>query len=111
MKEELADNLMIFPAKVAIKLYSKFRAKVQQSHTYWRGAFELFPELAIDVTLFKKVSEEKLPSLKKYSKKVEFDKNEAQGKIKPDKVQYLQDDNLMNPVGAEDIIKGYFYGK
>lgn len=72
MKEELEENMEIFPAKIAIKLYQKFRTRAVAPRVYWRGDFHLFKDFKLEICLYKKTSEEKMPSLKTYSTVADF---------------------------------------
>jgi ATP-dependent DNA helicase 2 subunit 2 len=65
----------------------------------------------MDVSIYKKVGDEKIPGLKQFSMNTQFDPLETTNKISRDPVSYLQDDPSMQPIPLEDIIKGFHYGK
>jgi ATP-dependent DNA helicase 2 subunit 2 len=67
MSQELRENLRIFPAQVAFELYSQFQTKEVAARASYRGDFMINNSVGIQVLIFKKTTEEKLPSLKKYS--------------------------------------------
>lgn len=111
MQEELRDNMRIFPAHVAMELYAQFRTKQVSARASFRGEFMLNNEVGIQVLIYKKTAEEKLPSLKKYSTVAPYNNAINSNEVKNDSAFYIQDDPNMTPIDKENIIKGYQYGK
>jgi ATP-dependent DNA helicase 2 subunit 2 len=65
----------------------------------------------IQVLIYKKTTEEKLPSLKKFSTLAPYNQDVGTNEVKNDSVFYIQDDPNMTPIDKENMIKGYQYGK
>lgn len=82
---------MILPNSSAIDLYQKFRTKVAATRVLWRGKFYISKNhgVEIDVALYKRTTESKLPSLKPYSKNTAFSKDSNQGGIHKDIITYV----------------------
>ncbi|PKI67105.1 hypothetical protein CRG98_012526 [Punica granatum] len=77
--------------------------------TIFRGDLEITSELKIKVWVYKKTSEEKFPTLKKYSDKApQFDKF-AKHEVKVD-YEYKSYDGSSKVVPPDQRIKGYQYG-
>ncbi|KAK9103571.1 hypothetical protein Sjap_020825 [Stephania japonica] len=77
--------------------------------TIFRGDLELSPRVKIKVWVYKKTSEEKFPTLKKYSDKAPSTDKFATHEIKVD-YEYKMADDPVKVVPPEQRIKGYRYG-
>ncbi|GAB2274418.1 ATP-dependent DNA helicase II subunit 2 [Dionaea muscipula] len=77
--------------------------------TIFRGDLELSPKLKIKVWVYKKTSEERFPTLKKYSDKAPPTDKFATHEVKVD-YEYKRADNPREVVPPEQRIKGYRYG-
>ncbi|XP_010544652.1 PREDICTED: ATP-dependent DNA helicase 2 subunit KU80 [Tarenaya hassleriana] len=77
--------------------------------TVFRGDLEINPELKIKVWVYKKVSEERLPTLKKYSDKAPPTDEFAQHEVKVD-YEYKVSGESSQALAPEERIKGYRYG-
>ncbi|XP_060218825.1 ATP-dependent DNA helicase 2 subunit KU80 [Lycium barbarum] len=77
--------------------------------TIFRGDFEISTQLKIKVWVYKKTSEEKFPTLKKYSDKAPLTDKFATHEIKVDyEYKSIEDPNKVVP--PEERIKGFRYG-
>ncbi|XP_075074046.1 ATP-dependent DNA helicase 2 subunit KU80-like [Nicotiana tabacum] len=77
--------------------------------TIYRGDFEISSQLKIKVWVYKKTSEEKFPTLKKYSEKAPTTDKFATHEIKVDyEYKSIEDPNKVVP--PEQRIKGFRYG-
>ncbi|PIA58751.1 hypothetical protein AQUCO_00500594v1 [Aquilegia coerulea] len=77
--------------------------------TIFRGDLELTPEMKIKVWVYKKTSEEKFPTLKKYSDKASPTDRFATHGVKVN-VEYKGAENTNKAVPPQQRIKGYRYG-
>ncbi|KAK2985233.1 hypothetical protein RJ640_015941 [Escallonia rubra] len=77
--------------------------------TIYRGDFELSPKMKIKVWVYKKTSEEKFPTLKKYSDKAPSTDRFATHEIKVD-YEYKSVEDPGKVVPPEQRIKGFRYG-
>ncbi|KAA8515939.1 hypothetical protein F0562_019118 [Nyssa sinensis] len=77
--------------------------------TVYRGDLELSPKMKIKVWVYKKTSEEKFPTLKKYSDKAPPTDKFATHEIKVD-YEYRSVEDPGKVVPPEQRIKGYRYG-
>lgn len=77
--------------------------------TIYRGDFELSSEMKIKVWVYKKTSEEKFPTLKKYSDRAPETNKFATHEIKVE-YEYKKVDDPSQVVPPEQRIKGYRYG-
>ncbi|CAA2957538.1 ATP-dependent DNA helicase 2 subunit KU80 [Olea europaea subsp. europaea] len=77
--------------------------------TIYRGDFEMSSKMKIKVWVYKKTSEEKFPTLKKYSDKAPPTDNFATHEIKVD-YEYKSIEDPNKSVPPEQRIKGYRYG-
>ncbi|KAM7260780.1 hypothetical protein ACFE04_026255 [Oxalis oulophora] len=77
--------------------------------TVFRGELELSPEMKIQVWVYKKTSEERLPTLKKYSDKAPPTDMFAKHEVKVD-YEYRVEEDPSKFVPPEERIKGYRYG-
>jgi ATP-dependent DNA helicase 2 subunit 2 len=57
----------IFPARVAISIFDQFQKREVSKRTKFRGALELADGMDLEVCVYTKTTEEKMPSLKKHS--------------------------------------------
>ena len=57
--------------------------------------------------IYKRCSEEKLPSMKKHSGIGEFSSEPSRNVVRNDAIFYNQEDPNMTPIERENIIKGY----
>ncbi|KAL0429012.1 UNVERIFIED_CONTAM: ATP-dependent DNA helicase 2 subunit KU80 [Sesamum radiatum] len=93
----------------ATSLLGALRTRNISPVTIYRGDFELSSKLKIKVWVYKKTSEEKFPSLKKYSDKAPPTDKFATHEIKVDyEYKSIEDPNRVVP--PEQRIKGYRYG-
>ncbi|PIN23795.1 DNA-binding subunit of a DNA-dependent protein kinase (Ku80 autoantigen) [Handroanthus impetiginosus] len=92
-----------------ISLLGALRTRNISPVTVYRGDFELSPKMKIKVWVYKKTSEEKFPTLKKYSDKAPPTDKFATHEIKVDyEYKSIEDPNRVVP--PEQRIKGYRYG-
>ncbi|KAK4748028.1 hypothetical protein SAY87_014614 [Trapa incisa] len=77
--------------------------------TIFRGDLEISPQLKIKVWVYKKSSEEKFPTLKKYSDKAPQTDKFATHEVKVD-YEYKNHENSIKYVPPDQRIKGYQYG-
>ncbi|KAF6138256.1 hypothetical protein GIB67_019426 [Kingdonia uniflora] len=77
--------------------------------TIFRGDLELSPTMKIKVWVYKKTSEEKFPTLKKYSGKAPLTDKFATHEVKVD-LEYKKVEDPSKVVPPEQRIKGYRYG-
>lgn len=103
--------MRIFPASIAFELYSQFHTKNVSARASFRGDFMVNDETSIQVLVYKRTAEEKLPSLKKYSTVSEFSVDPTRNQIRNDSVFYMQDDPNLTPIDKDQVIKGYTYGR
>ncbi|KAL3616562.1 ATP-dependent DNA helicase II subunit 2 [Castilleja foliolosa] len=118
-KEILEENdflLDIFSKKTskvyvesATSLLGALRTRSISPVTIYRGDFELSPNTKIKVWVYKKTSEEKFPTFKKYSDKAPPMDKFATHEIKVDyEYKCIEDPNRVVP--PEQRIRGYRYG-
>ncbi|KAK6162483.1 hypothetical protein DH2020_002324 [Rehmannia glutinosa] len=118
-KEIIEENdflLSIFSSKSskvyvesATSLLGALRTRNISPVTIYRGDFELSSKMKIKVWVYKKTSEEKFPTLKKYSDKAPPTDKFATHEIKVDyEYKSIEDPNRVVP--PEQRIKGYRYG-
>lgn len=101
----------IFPAKLAISIFKQFQKRDVAKRTKYRGALELAKDLDLEVCVYTKTTEEKLPSLKKHSLCVPHSDDVKDGEISREVFYTDADDPEKKEINAEDVIKAYFYGK
>ncbi|KAK4476526.1 hypothetical protein RD792_015682 [Penstemon davidsonii] len=121
MKEIVEENdflLSIFSSKSSSKkvyvesatsLLGALRTRNISPVTIYRGDFELSSKMKIKVWVYKKTSEEKFPTLKKYSDKAPPTDKFATHEVKVD-YEYKSIDDSNRVVPPEQRIKGYRYG-
>lgn len=91
------------------KLLGAIRTRNIFPVTIFRGDFELSSNMKIKVWIYKKTSEEKFPTLKKYSDKAPPTDKFATHEIKVDyEYKRIDDSNIVVP--PEQRIKGFLYG-
>ena len=71
----------LFPANIAMQIYQQFKKRDVASRARFRGNLDLSKDLQIGVQIYTRTREETFPSLKKYSKNVEFDTDVNKGKV------------------------------
>ncbi|KAL7158547.1 hypothetical protein ABFS83_02G151100 [Erythranthe nasuta] len=118
-KDVMEENdflLSVFPnnsSKVyvesATSLLGALRTRTVSPVTIYRGDLELNSDIKIKVWVYKKTSEEKFPSLKKYSDKAPPTDKFATHEIKVD-YEYKSTGDSSRVVPPEQRIKGYRYG-
>ncbi|KRX10022.1 SPOC like C-terminal domain [Pseudocohnilembus persalinus] len=111
IKEKLPNQIEIYPTNIAQKLYTQFRTKQSTDRVSFRGVFEITQYIKIEIELYKKCTETKLKSLKRYSKQAQFNTSVESGTITKDTIQFEYDDPNMEPIEQENVIKGYYYGR
>ncbi|KAL4491899.1 hypothetical protein ABPG72_006154 [Tetrahymena utriculariae] len=111
VKDELGEQIQLFPSDVAIKIYEQFRTRQVNLRSKFNGDLQLAPNLNIPVQMFTKTTEEKLPGLKQYSLAVDFNPHCESGQIERDVIMALQEDPNLNPIDKSNITKAYHYGK
>ncbi|KAL8500243.1 hypothetical protein ACS0TY_020010 [Phlomoides rotata] len=93
----------------ATSLLGALRTRNISPVTVYRGDFEVTPKMKIKVWVYKKTSEERFPTLKKYSDKAPPTDKFATHEIKVDyEYKSVEDPNRVVP--PEQRIKGYRYG-
>lgn len=110
--EEVSNGrLQIISATQASDIQNDFRKKKVNPSVKYRGALKLTPNLSLDVNVFVKTVETKIPSLKKFSKVSDYNGDIKMNKIKNEKIYYIHDDPEQIPVSNDRIIKAFYYGK
>ena len=71
----------LFPANIAMQIYQQFKKREVSARARFRGNLDLTKDLQVGVQIFSRTREETFPTLKKYSKNVEYDSNLNQGKV------------------------------
>lgn len=97
-------------ARTATSMLGIIRPRAVSPTTLYRGDFELTPDLRIKVWVYKKTSQEKLPTLKKYSNEAPASDSHATREVKID-TEYKSSDNPDVSVPPEQRTKAYKYGK
>lgn len=93
----------------ATSLFGALRTRNISPVTIYRGDFELSSKMKIKVWVYKKTSEEKFPTMKKYSNKAPPTDKFATHEIKVDyEYKSVEDPNRVIP--PEQRIRGYRYG-
>lgn len=101
----------IFPAKIAIAIFQQFQKKEVSKRTKYRGALELALGCDLEICVYTKSTEEKMPSLKKHSLWVDHTDDAKEAEITREVFYTEADDPEKKETSAEDVIKAYFYGK
>ena len=71
----------VFPANIAMQIYQQFKKREVTSRARFRGNLDLSKDLQVGVQIYTRTREEAFPTLKKYSKNVEFNPNPESGKV------------------------------
>lgn len=108
MKE--TENIKIFSATTANVIYHQFKKKKISPTTKYRGLFNISPNLSLDVMVYAKTVPQNIPSLKKYSKTVDFSDEPGKGDVQNERMYYIADDPDKKPISKELITKAYYYG-
>ncbi|XP_048131900.1 ATP-dependent DNA helicase 2 subunit KU80 isoform X3 [Rhodamnia argentea] len=116
--EENDRILNLFPKRTCAKmvfvesstsLLGALKTRSISPVTIFRGDLEISPKLKIKVWVYKKTSEEKFPTLKKYSDKAPSTDKFASHEVKVD-FEYKSVEDANKVVPPEQRIKGYQYG-
>ena len=100
----------IFPSTQAMAIYKQFRKKAIYPVARYKGPLEFGPNYSVEVCMYSKTKEERMPSLKKFSSAVPFSTDAKEGHVKMTRECALEDDPTNTVVDLEDIIKAYYYG-
>jgi hypothetical protein len=101
----------VFTASQAAQIQNQFRKKKINPVVKYRGPLRLTPNLSLDVNVYVKSTEVRIPSLKKYSLASDFQPDVKANSIENEKIFYVNDDPDQTPVGDDKRIKAYNYGK
>ncbi|PON67235.1 Ku [Parasponia andersonii] len=93
----------------SISLLGALRTRNINPVTIFRGDLEVSPKMKIKIWVYKKTSEEKIPTLKKYSDKAPPTDKFATHEVKVD-FEYKRVEDPSTVVPPEQRIKGYRYG-
>ena len=104
------ENVKLFTATTANDIYHQFKKRKINPTTKFRGPFIITPNLSLDVMAYSKTSPQNIPSLKKYSKAVEFSDEPGKCEISTERIYYVNDDPDKKAVPKELITKAYYYG-
>jgi len=104
------DNVKIFSATTANDIYHQFKKKRISPSTKYRGPLQISPNLSLDVMVYAKTVPQNIPSLKKYSKTVEFSDEPGKGDVINERIYYIADDPDKRPISKDLITKAYYYG-
>ena len=104
------DNVKLFTATTANDIYHQFKKRKINPVTKFRGPFIISPNLSLDVMVYSKTSAQNIPSLKKYSKAVEYSDAPGTCEIQNERIYYINDDPEKKAVDKELITKAYYYG-
>ena len=104
------DNVKIFTAKTANDIYHQFKKRKINPTTKFRGPFIISPNLSLDVMVYSKTTSQKIPSLKKFSRVVEYSDAPGTCEIQNERIYYVNDDPDKKAVDKELITKAYYYG-
>jgi hypothetical protein len=75
----------IFPAHVAMEIYSQFNKREYMARTKYRGNLDIAEDLNLQVQIYSRTREETFPSLKKYSKVVDDNASVSVANVKLDR--------------------------
>ena len=104
------DNVKLFTATTANDIYHQFKKRKINPVTKFRGPFIISQNLSLDVMVYSKTSSQNIPSLKKYSKAVEYSDAPGTCEIQNERIYYINDDPEKKAVDKELITKAYYYG-
>jgi ATP-dependent DNA helicase 2 subunit 2 len=80
------ENVKLFTATTANDIYHQFKKRKINPTTKFRGPFIITPNLSLDVMAYSKTSPQSIPSLKKYSKAVEFSDEPGKCEISTERI-------------------------
>ncbi len=100
----------IFPAKIAISIFKQFQKKEVSKRTKFRGALELADGLDLEVCVYTKTAEEKMPTLKTHSLTVDKTTDAKEGEVNREVFYTDANDPEKKDTDAEEVIRAYFYG-
>ena len=104
------ENVKLFTATTANDIYHQFKKRKINPTTKFRGPFIISPNLSLDVMVYSKTTTQNIPSLKKYSKAVEYSDAPGTCEIQNERIYYINDDPEKKAVEKELITKAYYYG-
>ena len=104
------DNVKLFTATTANDIYHQFKKRKINPTTKFRGPFIITPNLSLDVMVYSKTTSQNIPSLKKYSRAVEFSDAPGTCEVQNERIYYVNDDPEKKAVEKELITKAYYYG-
>ena len=104
------DNVKLFTATTANDIYHQFKKRKINPVPKFRGPFIISPNLSLDVMVYTKTTPQHIPSLKKYSKAVEYSDEPGKCEIQNERIYYVNDDPDKKAVDKELITKAYYYG-
>ena len=104
------ENVKVFTATTANDIYHQFKKRKINPTTKFRGPFIISPNLSLDVMVYSKTTTQNIPSLKKYSKAVEYSDAPGTCEIQNERIYYINDDPEKKAVEKELITKAYYYG-
>ena len=104
------ENVKLFTATTANDIYHQFKKRKINPTTKFRGPFIISPNLSLDVMVYSKTTSQNIPSLKKYSKAVEYSDAPRTCEIQTERIYYINDDPEKKAVEKELITKAYYYG-
>ena len=104
------ENVKLFTATTANDIYHQFKKRKINPTTKFRGPFIISPNLSLDVMVYSKTTSQNIPSLKKYSKTVEYSDAPRTCEIQTERIYYINDDPEKKAVEKELITKAYYYG-
>ena len=108
--QEKTENVKLFTSTTANAIYHQFKKKKINPTAKFRGPFIISPNLSLDVLVYSKTTTQNIPSLKKYSKAVEFSDEPGACEIQTERIFYVNDDPEKKAVDKELITKAYYYG-
>lgn len=109
--EDCPDQIKVFTAKQASQIQNQFRKKKVNPVVKYKGPLKITPNLSLDVNVYVKSSEVRMPSLQKYSLASNFISDVNSNMIENEKIFYVYDDADQIPVPLNKISKAYYYGK
>ena len=101
----------LFPANIAMQIYQQFKKREVASRARFRGTLDLSKDLQVGVQIYTRTREETFPTLKKYSKNVDFDPDLNQGKVELQREYTEVDDAEQNTIPQSQLRKAFYYGK
>lgn len=101
----------IYPSSTAMQIYKQFRKRAVSARAKFNGKLQLGLGHAIDVKVYGKTAEEKMPSMKKHSTAVQFEDDLEAGQVQITRERALEDDSNSTAIDEDDIINAHYYGK